>query len=250
SSLRPFVPSSLRPFVPSSLRPFVPSSLRPFVPSSLRPLSDPPPIIGIVGGIGAGKSTVAAILRDLGCLVCDSDTLARAALEDPAVVKRVRERWGERAIGAEGSVDRRRVADIVFREPGERQWLESVVHPWIEARRRQLFEKAPPGTPALVIDAPLLLEAGLDAQCDAVIFVDAPRELRLSRVRTSRGWTDEELALREAAQMPLDRKRERADIVIVNSGDRQRLHSDTEAALAAIVARGRRRETGSRHRQG
>lgn len=178
-----------------------------------------PPIIGLVGGIGAGKSTVASVLRELGCLVSDSDELARASFRDPAVIRRLQERWGSGILAAEGSIDRRAVAGIVFADAAERCFLESIVHPWIERRRAAQFAAAPPGTPALVIDAPLLLEAGLGPQCDAVLFVDAPRPVRLARVMAARGWDDAELARREAAQWPLDRKRAASSQVIENDGD-------------------------------
>lgn len=200
-------------------------------------MTDRPPIIGLAGGIGAGKSAVAACLQALGCVVSDSDELAKAALRDHAVVEQLVARWGARVIGRDGLVNRSAVAAIVFEDERERRWLESIVHPWIEARRRASFAAAPPGTPALVIDAPLLFEAGLDRDCDGILFVDAPRALRLERLRASRGWSASELDRREAAQLPLDLKRAKADIVIVNTGDRQRLHQDARAALDTLVSK-------------
>lgn len=200
-------------------------------------MTDRPPIIGLAGGIGAGKSAVAACLQALGCVVSDSDELAKAALRDHAVVEQLVARWGARVIGRDGLVNRSAVAAIVFEDERGRRWLESIVHPWIEARRRASFAAAPPGTPALVIDAPLLFEAGLDRDCDGILFVDAPRALRLERLRASRGWSASELDRREAAQLPLDLKRAKADIVIVNTGDRQRLHQDARAALDTLVSK-------------
>ncbi|HMN97281.1 MAG TPA: dephospho-CoA kinase [Phycisphaerales bacterium] len=204
-----------------------------------------PPTIGLVGGIGAGKSSVARILAGSGCVVCDSDALAREALDDPSVAGAIRERWGESvfrpgtdASGA-GALDRRAVAALVFERAEERRWLESVIHPWIERRRRDLFRDAPADTRARVIDAPLLLEAGLDDRCDAILFVDAPRVLRLARLAAARGWTDAELARREAAQWPLDRKRQRATHVIENVADESHLRTQVLAALDAIAPRSR-----------
>lgn len=187
-----------------------------------------------MGGIGAGKSTVASILRELGCVVSDSDAVAREALSDPSIRERLRERWGDRVLAADGAVDRRAVAGIVFTDPTERRWLESLTHPWIEVRRQERFASAP-SAPALVIDAPLLLESGLDRQCDAILFVDAPREQRLARVRATRGWEQQELALREAAQWPLDRKRAMATEVIVNDGDPAAIRPQVARALDRIT---------------
>ena len=177
-----------------------------------------PPIIGLTGGIGSGKSTVARILRILGCTVSESDDAARAALRDPDIRREIVSWWGEGILGDDGEIDRGRVAAIVFGDAGERRRLETLTHPWIEQRRRELFAAAPPEARALVIDAPLLMEAGLDATCDAVIFVEADRAVRQARVRAARGWDDAMLAAREDSQLPLDAKRNRADYVVANNG--------------------------------
>ena len=189
------------------------------------------PILGLVGGIGSGKSLVGSILAELGCLVCHSDDLARAALGDSAIRAELVRWWGPAILAATGEIDRSAVARIVFADSTERRRLESLVHPWIEAARRRSFAAAPPGTRALVIDAPLLLEVGLDRECDAVLFVESPRADRLLRLRESRGWDEAELDRREAAQWPLDRKRAAAHHVIVNAGDLPALRSEVQRAL-------------------
>ena len=188
------------------------------------------PTLGLTGAPGAGKSTIARELAALGCVVADSDALAREAYDDPEVRGALAARWG--------TVDRRAVADIVFRSPGDRAFLESLVHPWIARRRAELFAAAPPGTRALVIDAPLLLEAGLGAACDRVIFVDCALETRQSRVASSRGWSPAELARREAAQWPLDRKRSLAHHVIRNDGDPASLRAQVRAVLDEVCPPG------------
>jgi dephospho-CoA kinase len=193
------------------------------------------PVIGIVGGIGSGKSTVAKILRDLGCVVSDSDALARAAMEDPAVRASIIKRWGDAVVSANGSIDRSALAGIVFADAQQRKELEGLIHPWIEQRREAQFAAAPADAPALVIDAPLLFEAGLDRVCDAVIFVDTPRSVRLERVRASRGWDEQELNRREDSQMPLDEKRLRADDTVINDGDISDLHEQVRRCLKKIV---------------
>ena len=185
-----------------------------------------PPVLGLTGPPGAGKSTVARELAALGCVVSDSDTLARAAYDDPEVRRTVLGWWG--------TADRRAIADLVFASPAERARLESLIHPWIAARREAAFAAAPPGTRGLVIDAPLLLEAGLRDACDTVIFVDCPLETRQSRVAATRGWTPAELARREAAQWPLDRKRSLADHVVRNDGDPASLRAQVRAVLDEV----------------
>ncbi len=193
------------------------------------------PVFGLVGGIGSGKSVVADCWAELGCEVSHSDELVRLALEDPVVKARLIGWWGPRIVSSEGTIDRKAVAAIVFQDPAERRRLESITHPWIEERRRAAFAGAS-NAPAYVIDAPLLLEVGLDKECDAVVFVDASRSLREARVASSRGWGPEELARREAAQLPLDQKRARADYVLRNEGDLASLRSEARSLLERMLA--------------
>ena len=197
--------------------------------------SPPRPIIGLTGGIGAGKSAVARELGELGCFVVNSDDLAREALCDPAVHKTLVQWWGEGILAPDRRIDRRAVARIVFVRPVERERLESLVHPWIENRRQAMFRTAPDDVPALVIDAPLLIEAGVDRQCDAVIFVEADRSRRLARLAEKRGWSEQEMNQREESQLPLDAKRFRADYVIDNNGDLQSLAGLVRRTLREIV---------------
>jgi dephospho-CoA kinase len=199
------------------------------------------PIIGLAGGIGAGKSTIARALADEGCLVADSDALARQAYNDPEIRRQLVAWWGDRvrdchACHAEPDsmpppVDRRAIAAIVFEHPAERARLEALIHPWIARAREALFAAAPAGTRALVIDAPLLFETGLDQQCDRVIFVDSMPETRLSRVRSARGWDTAELGRREAAQWPLERKRALATDLVRNDADAESLHTQLDRIL-------------------
>ncbi|MFM1832033.1 MAG: Dephospho-CoA kinase [Planctomycetota bacterium] len=195
-----------------------------------------PPTIGLAGGIGAGKSRVAALLAELGCVVSDSDADARAVLADPEVIATLRSWWGDDVVGVDGAIDRGKVAGRVFTDVEERRRLESVLHPRIHERRAARFAAAPPDTRAFVIDAPLLFEAGLDAECDAVIFVDASRPTRLARVAANRGWSDEELARRESAQWPIDRKRSLATLIIDNTtNDEDFLRTETRKALEQLT---------------
>ena len=191
------------------------------------------PVIGLVGGIGSGKSLVGSMLADLGCLVCHSDELARSALADPAVRDELVRWWGREVLDPSGAVDRRAVAGKVFPDPAERKRLEALLHPRIESARRRTFAAAPPGTRALVIDAPLLLEVGLDRECDAIIDIDSLRVDRLRRLAETRGWDSAELERRESAQWPLDRKRAAAHHVLVNAGNQPALRSEVQKALEA-----------------
>jgi len=194
-----------------------------------------PPIIGLTGGIGSGKSTVAGILADQGCLVVDSDKLARQALDQPEIRDTLVSWWGAAILDTDGCVDRSKVASNVFTSLDERKRLESLVHPWIEKQRLSLFESAPPHTLALVIDAPLLIEAGLHTQCDAVLYVDTDRETRLARLAKSRNWDEKELTRREDSQLPLDDKRSIAHHIVENKGDIRSLTVTVRQILSEIV---------------
>lgn len=193
-----------------------------------------PPVIGIAGGVGSGKSAVARCLADLGCIVSDSDHEAKAALDRDVVRAQLVSWWGDGVVGPDGKVDRKAVAAIVFGDAAERKRLERLIHPLVHEARRELFSSpAALDAKARVIDAPLLFEAGLEAECDAVIFVDTPFEERLARVRATRGWDEAELIRREAAQMPVAEKRARSGYVVQNSGDR----ADLDGRVAEVLAR-------------
>ena len=179
------------------------------------------PVLGLVGGIGAGKSTVAAALVRHGGKVVAGDPLGHEALEQPDILARVTEIWGDRGIlTPDGKVDRKKFGRIVFPSPVERSRLEHLVHPYIEQRIREEIDRAvaDPATKFVVLDAAIMLEAGWDGVCDKLIYVDAPRPVRLERVQRQRGWTDQDLANREAVQMPAEKKEERADAVVDNGG--------------------------------
>lgn len=193
------------------------------------------PIIGLMGGIGSGKSQVANVLRECGCIVADADELAKQSLETPAIREALQVRWGDDIFTAEGPIDRDAIAAIVFHDESERRWLESIIHPIVEQSRLAIFEDAVAGTPALVIDAPLLLEAGLVEGCDILLFVEAPENMRLERLQRTRGWDAGELKRREAAQMPLDEKRSMAHYVLRNDGEVEDLARSVEDYLDSLI---------------
>ncbi len=220
--------------------PLIPSSPHLPVSSSPRPL-----ILGLAGGIGSGKSAVAAEFAALGALVIDSDKEAKAALDLPRVREELVKWWGPRVLTAEGRADRPAIASIIFSDPAERSRLEALVHPIVKATRAQLVERAArEGKHVVVVDAPLLYEAGVDKECDAVVFVDSPEPLREARVQASRGWDRAELTRRENAQLPLEAKRRRADDVVVNDASREVLAGRVRDVLERIQRRDPRRRLG------
>jgi dephospho-CoA kinase len=179
------------------------------------------PIIGLVGGIGSGKSYVAKLFGDLGCFVIDSDRQVREAYGESGVVETIRGWWGSQVLHPDGSVNRSAIAARVFADPAEKARLEGLLHPLVHAARARQMESAAknPQVVAFVWDTPLLLEAGLGPQCDAIVFVDTPLERRVTRVKARSGWEAAELLRREKSQMPLDTKRSLSDHVVSNTAD-------------------------------
>jgi dephospho-CoA kinase len=194
------------------------------------------PILGLAGGIGAGKSTVARAFERLGCHVIDSDVRAKAALEIPRVREQLVQWWGTDILTKDQRVDRAKVASIIFSDPAERERLEALVHPIVrQDRARMIEEAAAAGAAGIIVDAPLLFEAGVDQECDAVVYVDTPREERLRRVRESRNWTQAEFDRRESSQLPLEEKRRRCRFVIDNGQDSPELESQARAILGQMT---------------
>ena len=188
-------------------------------------LHGPKPVIGLVGAIGAGKSTAARAFAAYGGHAIDADSLGHDALRQPDVVAALVARWGERVRRPDGTLDRREIGRIVFADAAERNTLEATVFPYIGVRTRQEIAaaQANPAVQFVVLDAAVLLEASWGAMLDKLVYVDAPRELRLARLAARSGWNDAELTAREAAQWPAAEKKSRADAVLVNAGGQAEL---------------------------
>jgi dephospho-CoA kinase len=197
------------------------------------------PIIGIVGGIGGGKSTVARVFGEMGCLVIHSDDQVTAAYADPHVQNTIRAWWGNDVFRPDGSINRSAIAAKIFEHPAERQRLEQLLHPWVNTARQRVMAAAVdnPQVVAFVWDTPLLFETGLNSQCDAVVFVETPQELRLRRLGEARGWDAAELLRREKSQWPLDKKRKISDYVVVNAAGADDFRRQVREVLSRILVR-------------
>lgn len=206
------------------------------------------PVIGLMGGIGSGKSLVARQFAELGCGVIDADQLARDAYADPAVVGQIVDWWGKAVINEQDghgdgqvseavTLDRRKIAAIVFDQPAERERLEGLIHPVVHTGRKVLRERfeADSGVVAIVEDCPLLLEVGLEDECDVLVFVDSPRDQRLARVQSTRGWDEAELTRREKNQIGLDKKVDRADYVLKNDAGEAECFAHVRRVLSQIL---------------
>ena len=201
----------------------------------------PKPVLGLLGAPGSGKSAVAAILSEHGAAVIDADAIAKAQLDQPEVIAAIRDRFGDGVIddsGGDGGgrVDRAALGRVVFDDDEARHWLEAVIHPRVHAERRRLRERhfADAAVSVVVEDCPLLIESGLAADCDALVYVEASRAVREQRVARARGWTPEELDRRERSQASLDMKRSAADYVVVNEAGLDALTDGVLHVLASL----------------
>jgi len=199
--------------------------------------------VGLTGNVASGKSSVARVWRGLGANVVDADLLARDAVAPGTPgLRRIAEAWGEEILDADGALDRAAMREIVFRDERARQRLEAIVHPEVARLRDEAFAAAErEGAPVVVADVPLLFEAGLADEFDVVVLVDAPESLRLERMVGDRGLDGAAARRIIAAQMPAERKRDRADLVIDNAGSVESLESAAREAWVWIQRRSAQR---------
>lgn len=202
-------------------------------PAPFRPPT--PLVIGLLGGIAAGKSAVAALFAVHGLVHVDADQVSREVSSDPATLAEIGAAFGP-GIVAGGRLDRAAMADLVFADPDSRRRLEAILHPRIRARILAALAAAKAAGRSVLLDAPLLLEGGLVEFCDRVVFVAADLTTRRRRA-AGRGWDEHELARREAAQAPLAAKMARAERSIHNDGDLQETAREVAAYLAELQAR-------------
>jgi dephospho-CoA kinase len=196
--------------------------------------------IGLTGGIASGKSTVSAMLRELGAVVIDADQLARevVAKGTPGLAAVVGE-FGPGLLTPDGDLDRAAMGDLVFSDQSARKRLEAIVHPLVFERIVDLETHAPEGS-VIVHDIPLLAESGRAAApdrggFDAVIVVDAPQDVQVARMVRDRGWTEAEALSRIAAQATAEDRRAIATYLVDNTGSLEDLRAEVEKIYAALT---------------
>jgi len=191
-------------------------------------------VLGLVGGIASGKSTVARLFAELGCTVVDADRIAHEVLETPEARKLVAARWGDALFDANGALDRKALAAVVFAQPAELAALEKIVHPEVRRRIDLELDRAAAAGANVLLDVPLLLEGKHSGRCTAIVFVDASLATRTRRA-AERGWDAAELARRESLQRDIDEKRALADHTIDNDGPLARTRREVERVWHAIT---------------
>jgi dephospho-CoA kinase len=193
-------------------------------------------MVGLTGGIGAGKSAVANRLATLGAVVIDADRLAREAVSAGSEgLAEVVAAFGPEVLAADGALDRPALASRVFGDDAARRRLEEIIHPRVRARTAELVAGAPPDA-VVVNDVPLLVEAGLAGAYELVIVVLADEETRVARLVRDRGMTPDEAAARIRAQAGDEQRRAVADVVIVNDGTVEDLYKQVDAVWRERLA--------------
>ncbi len=186
-------------------------------------------LVGLTGGIGSGKSTVARMLEKRGAVVFDADALAREAVAPgtrghDAVV----ERFGANALAPGGELDREALASIVFADPAARRDLESIVHPEVRRLFAEGCEAYRGSDRVVVFSAPLLVETGMHTAFEVLVVVSAPVETQVERLLRDRGMSEEQVRARIAAQAPLEEKAAVADVLVDNDGTMEDLRDQVD----------------------
>ncbi len=195
-------------------------------------------LVAVTGGVGSGKSAVAAILAARGAVIVDADAIAREVVEPgtPGLAGVV-SAFGAQVLAADGSLDRAKLAQIVFADETARGQLNAIMHPLISARSEAIMQAAEPGA-IVVYDVPLLAETGRGDKFDVVVAVEAPLELRLTRLER-RGLPRDQALARIAAQASDEQRRAIADEIIVNAGSPAELEVAVDAVWVRLTARER-----------
>jgi len=204
-------------------------------------LPSPALVVGLIGGVSSGKSTIASMLADKGAAVIDADRLGHEVLAEASTIETLHRRFGDQVINDKGMIDRSQLGKLVFGNTltasKNRKDLEAIVHPKIRKLALSRIEQLRSNNlhRAIILDAPLLLEAGWKELCDLVVFVDTPIELRQAWA-SSRGWDASELAKREASQASLPTKVAASNFVIHNSIDWDVVTQQVDSLWQRLIA--------------
>jgi len=191
-------------------------------------------LVGLTGGIGSGKSTIARRLAEHGAHIIDADQVAREVVEPgtPALAE-IAAVFGAHVISADGTLNRGALGDIVFSDPAKRIQLNAIVHPAVQKRTQELFAQAPRGA-VVVYDVPLLVETQNEYAFDEIVVATAPESVRIERLMEHRGMLESEAAARIESQAPEEDRLKIASHVIDTSGDISQTYSQVDALWSQL----------------
>jgi dephospho-CoA kinase len=195
-------------------------------------------LVGLTGGIGSGKSTIARLLEKRGAVVFDADVLAREVVEPgtpghAAVI----ERFGANVLAPGGELDREALASIVFADPAARRDLEAIVHPEVRRRFAEGTEEYHDTERVVVFSAPLLVETGMHSAFDLLVVVSASTATQIDRLMRDRGMSEDTVRSRIAAQATPEARAEVADVLIDNEGSPEELEHQVERLWSELSER-------------
>ncbi|GAA1197208.1 dephospho-CoA kinase [Brevibacterium paucivorans] len=195
-------------------------------------------LIGLTGGIGAGKSTVAQLFEERGVPIVDADAIARDVVKpgEPALAELV-EHFGDSILGADGELNRGKLAEVAFADAESHEALNAIMHPAISAETAKRIDALRGDHSVIVHDVPLLVEAGLAGNYDLTVLVDTPAQIRLQRLTELRGMDSEDAKKRIAAQATDEQRRAVCDVALDNSGDIEHLRAQFEQMWERFISR-------------
>ncbi len=194
-------------------------------------------LLGLTGGLGSGKSTVAGMLHDRGAVVLDADAFAREAVVGGSEgLRRVVQRFGSGIVGADGELDRAKLASIVFADPASLADLEAIVHPEVRRLMADGIQENLDTDRVVVLVNPLLIEMGTHRDCDVVVVVSVAPETQVAR-SVARGMAEDDVRARIAAQLPLEERSRAADVLLDNEGSLEDLEGEVDVLWRELMAR-------------
>lgn len=196
-------------------------------------------LVGLTGGIGAGKSTVARLLAEHGAIVIDADSIVHE-LQRPGtdVFRAIVERFGDQVVAPDGTLNRSKLAEVAFADEAARSALNSIVHPAVYGVMSERIAAVTDPSAIVVLDVPLLAESGGGEGMDFVVVVDADQDVRVDRVVAERGLDPQQVRARMAVQASSEQREALADVVIKNDGDVDELRAQVDALWAELLDRG------------
>jgi dephospho-CoA kinase len=198
------------------------------------------PVIGILGGMYSGKSTVASMFAKFGCAVIDADSISHQLLKEKDIQKKIVRVFGKEILNEKGQISRSALANRVFGDPAKLAILTGILHPVIMVRVEQLIKECDgqPAVRAIALDIPLLVEVGWEKRCDHMVFVDCAPPTRLERAKNKGVFDADQLKIRENLQISLDKKKSIADNIVDNNSDLSGLSKQIAEIFTTIMDKG------------
>jgi dephospho-CoA kinase len=196
------------------------------------------PVIGILGGVGSGKSTVSRLFAQLGGAVIDADRLAHEVLKQPQVIEQICRRFGSGTVDETGHVNHKALAEIAFKDNIALESLNKIIHPQVIEKIDSLLKQYKLNTSvrAIILDIPLLVEIGWQNRCDYLVFVECSFEERLKRLAETRQFDEIQLKKRENFQISLDKKAQIAHYIINNNSDESEVAEQVAQIFSSITS--------------